>query len=127
MKPRAPMYSPELVGINNRQVMERELLKIQEVFDQYARLMVQFSNEITNIDSSNPEGAARTTRDLLLINPQRSGFTTQEDANKEFARRIDALEASGGGGSGDCEQTNIDGGNASSVYQFEQHIDGGLA
>ena len=90
------MYSPELVGINNRQVMERELLKIQEVFDQYARLMVQFSNEIADIDSSNPEGAARTTRDLLLINPQRSGFTTQEDANKEFARRIDALEANGG-------------------------------
>lgn len=121
------MYSPELVGINNRQVMERELLKIQEVFDQYADLMVRFSNEIANIDSSNPGSGAMTTRELLLINPQRSGFTTQEDANKEFARRIDALEANGGGGSGDCEQTNIDGGNASSVYQFEQHIDGGLA
>ena len=117
------MYSPELVGINNRQVMERELLKIQEVFDQYADLMVRFSNEIANINSSSPEGGAKTTRDLLLINPQRSGFTTQEDANKEFARRIDELEA----GSGDCEQTNIDGGNASSVYQFDQHIDGGLA
>ena len=112
----APIYSPELFGEIDRKVLEREFLKIAEIFDQYAELI-----------GGSAEGGAKTTRDLLLINPQRSGFTTQEDANKEFARRIDALEANGGDGSGDCEQTNIDGGNASSVYQFEQHIDGGLA
>lgn len=112
----APVYNPELFGEIDRKVLEREFLKISEIFDQYAEL----------IEKSGEAGAV-TTRDLLLINPQRSGFTTQEDANKEFAKRIDELEANSGGGSVDCEQANIDGGNASSVYQFEQHIDGGLA
>lgn len=31
-----PIYAPELVGINSRQIVEREFLKIQEVVDQVA-------------------------------------------------------------------------------------------
>ena len=109
-----PVYSPELFGEIDRKVLEREFLKIAEIFDQYAELI-----------EAPAEAGAMTTRDLRLISPQRSGFNTQEDANIEFARRIDELEASGGSGGG--EQVNIDGGNALSVYQFGQHIDGGLA
>jgi len=51
MKPRAPIYSPELVGINNRQVMERELLKIQEVFDQFAKLLDQASKRLEALEA----------------------------------------------------------------------------
>jgi hypothetical protein len=47
-----------------------------------------------------------TTADVLLTNPQRATFTTQEDANQWFHDEIVDLNTSGGGGGGTA--TNVE-------------------
>jgi hypothetical protein len=52
MKQRAPIYSPELVGINSRQVVEREFLKIQEVVDQVAGQLELIMKRLDSLEES---------------------------------------------------------------------------
>jgi len=47
----APIYSPELFGEIDRKVLEREFLKIVEIFDQYAELFDQASKRLEALEA----------------------------------------------------------------------------
>lgn len=47
-----PIYAPELVGINSRQIVEREFLKIQEVVDQVAQHLDSIMNRLEALEIS---------------------------------------------------------------------------
>lgn len=52
MKPREiPIYSPELFGIDDRKVLEREFLKIQSVFDQFAKILDQADKRLDALEA----------------------------------------------------------------------------
>lgn len=56
MKKRGPpIYAPELVGINSRQIVEREFLKLQEVVDQVAQHLDSIMNRLEALEASLPE------------------------------------------------------------------------
>lgn len=50
-----PIYAPELVGINSRQIVEREFLKLQEVVDQVAQHLDSIMNRLEALEASLPE------------------------------------------------------------------------
>ena len=50
-----PIYAPELVGINSRQIVEREFLKIQEVVDQVAQHLDSIMTRLEALEASLPD------------------------------------------------------------------------
>ncbi len=50
-----PIYAPELVGINSRQIVEREFLKLQEVVDQVAQHLDSIMKRLEALEASLPE------------------------------------------------------------------------
>ena len=50
-----PIYAPELVGINSRQIVEREFLKLQEVVDQVAQHLDSIMHRLEALEASLPE------------------------------------------------------------------------
>lgn len=46
-----PIYNPELFGEIDRKVLEREFLKISEIFDQYAELLDQSSKRLEALEA----------------------------------------------------------------------------
>lgn len=97
-----PVYAPELVGINSRQIVERELLKIQEVVDQSA---LHFSSNMDRLDSlesglskAADESAQSDAAIILRIEQLESGFSDAssgaEEQMKVVNERLSALENS---------------------------------
>jgi hypothetical protein len=50
-----PIYAPELAGINSRQIVEREFLKLQEVVDQVAKHLDKIIDRLDALEASQPD------------------------------------------------------------------------